>query len=180
MKVNPNLLLSISLCFLLFTSCKNEQLLSSKAVELPPTANYEKDWEKIERLEKDGLPKSILTELDQLLMKAEQQKNYPQIFKIFAYQSKYISKVEEGALANIFDKYEDKAREAASPLKQIMHSALAEMYLWYYQQNQWKFSERSHAIGSANESVLSMDLQSILKKIQLHYDSSLQKPNLLQ
>lgn len=180
MKVNSAYLLLLILSLFLFAFCHSEQKISQNKFELLKSSNYEEDWKKIHELEKKGLSKSILNELDHLMIKAEQEKNYPQIFKILAYKSNYLSKVSENELEVIFDMYEEKSASAEIPLKQMLHSALAEMYFWYYQQNRWKFADRSHVESPENESILSMDLKSIFEKTEWHYAKSLENPEILK
>ena len=161
-------------------SCQKTLFDSSQETHLVSGPSYEEDWKQVNELEEKGLSRDVLNKLDNLLEKAEAEKNHIQIFKIFAHQSKYLTKVDEDALNKIFNKYEEKAQVASFPLKQILYSGLAEMYYWYYQQNRWRYSNRTEILGFELENIKTWDLNTIMGKVIEHYDSSLTKTEKLQ
>lgn len=168
----PIILLFFTFIFIT-PSCK--KTLPSNTIEplLTAGSSYEGEWKQIQQMEQKGLSKELLKRLDMMLERAQAENNHIQVFKIFSYQSKYLLKTTEDAVPAIFEKYENQVKSAPFPLKQIMHSALGEMYLWYYQQNRWRYSGRTASEEFSENDILTWNLEQILKKTIEHYDSSL-------
>jgi uncharacterized protein YfaS (alpha-2-macroglobulin family) len=142
---------------------------------------YSSDWQEIEKMERNGMGKSIIAKTDDILQKALEDNNINQVFKALAYRSRYSNHIEENATQDILEAYEEKIQSTTFPLKQLLHSATAELYLQYYQQNRWRFQNRSNTVGFDPQDLRSWSLDKILNTIQAHYQQSLNnKEDLLQ
>lgn len=163
------LFVSALLCF---ASCKKvgSQQADSRN---NATVNYERKWQQISAMEEKGLGKSILQQVDSVLISAIEENNTTQVFKALAYRSKYENQIEEESTYKILSQFELQISKASFPLKQLLHSATAELYYSYYNQNRWRFRQRTNTTDFDTEDLRTWSLQQILDKVDFHYQSSL-------
>ena len=64
-------------------------------------SNYDNDWEKVSKLEKEGLTKSAAELVDTIYQSAKSAKNKQQQVKALLHKSKYMLILEEDAQLNI-------------------------------------------------------------------------------
>jgi beta-galactosidase/beta-glucuronidase len=127
----PSLLLISSFFIFSFNACQKQKVSSQKAYEYS-SSNYQGDWQEVEKMEQKGLGKAIIAKTDSILSRALNEKNAVQIFKAMAYRSKYINEIEEDAHLKILSAYQSQAAESDSPLKELFHSATAQLLDQYY------------------------------------------------
>ncbi|MFK8101653.1 MAG: alpha-2-macroglobulin family protein, partial [Saprospiraceae bacterium] len=135
--------------------------------------DYEKEWKIIEELERKGLPKSALEKVELLYARAKKENNPSQIVKTLIYRGKYESQLEEDGLVNSIYKFEQEM-EASEPLvKSILQSILAEMYTRYYQENSWKYNNRSETVDFDQKDIRTWDLRKLMNAASDLYHASL-------
>ncbi|MCF6347818.1 MAG: MG2 domain-containing protein [Flavobacteriaceae bacterium] len=136
---------------------------------------YKEQWKIVKQFESKGLPKSALAEVEKIYKKSKRTKNSPQLIKTLLYKSKYALTLEEDAQLNIINEIKSEIADAKFPSKNILESILADLYWQYFQQNRWKFYNRT----STSEKVdltdfRTWDLQTIFEETHLHYQRSLE------
>lgn len=145
------------------------------------TKNYEDLWKKVEKLEKDGLPKSALNIVNQIAAQAKKDKNAPQHIKTLLYQSKYALTLEEDAQMKVMTDFKNAIATSEAPTKNVLENMLATMYWQYFQQNRWKFYDRTKSsTDTVSDDSQTWDLQTIFEQIHLHYQKSLENKAMLQ
>ncbi|WP_233901603.1 hypothetical protein, partial [Tenacibaculum piscium] len=75
------------------------------ATTLNAQENYENLWEKVQKFEKENLPKSALKVVETIYAKADVAKNSPQIIKALFYKSKFSLTLEEDAQLKIINQF---------------------------------------------------------------------------
>ncbi|WP_242091694.1 alpha-2-macroglobulin family protein [Aestuariivivens sediminicola] len=158
-------------------------LLFSSLIEAQ-TTNYEDLWHKVEQYEKDGLPQSALKIVTAIGEKARKDGNSQQRIKSMLYQSKYALILEEEAQLNIIAHFKSEINNTTFPVKNILESILADLYWQYFNQNRWKFYQRTKLDPSgasvSETDFRTWDLQTLFNVIHLHYQNSLDKGSKLQ
>jgi uncharacterized protein YfaS (alpha-2-macroglobulin family) len=164
------------------SSCnKNKPVAQYAANFLVIEESYEQDWIEVKTLESKGFGKSIIKKVDYILIKAKAEKNYHQVFKALAYRSKYINQIEEESTFKILSNYESEIEQAEFPLKNLLHSATAELYFQYFNQNRWRFKSRTKTDYFDPQDLRTWSLERISDQITKHYTASLEnKRNLSQ
>lgn len=119
-----------------------------------------------------GMPKSALQQVDNLESLARKDKNVPQQVKAAVYRMTFQSYLEEDALQAIISRLRLDIRESGYPVKPVLQSLLADMYWKYYQQNRYKFSQRSHTLKKDTD-FTNWDLQTIINETGNLYKQSL-------
>jgi len=143
--------------------------------------NYKEQWKVVEQFESKGLPKSALAEVEKIYKKATRTKNSPQLIKSLLYRSKFALTLEEDAQLKVINDLKSEVSEATFPSKNILESILADIYWQYFQQNRWKFYNRTNTSEKVDSTDFrTWDLQTIFEETHLHYQNSLHDALLLQ
>ncbi|NNK73921.1 MAG: alpha-2-macroglobulin [Flavobacteriaceae bacterium] len=144
-------------------------------------APYENLWNEVEQLELEGRPKSALSVLDKIYKRAKKDNNSPQLIKIQIFKSKFALILEEDAQLKIIDSFKHEIEISKPPVKQVLHSIIADLYWDFFEQHRWKFYNRTQTKAKVEESDFrTWDLQTLFAEVQFHFDQSLQNAPLLQ
>ncbi|MBU1718231.1 MAG: hypothetical protein KKA07_04085, partial [Bacteroidetes bacterium] len=146
----------------------------------PSFPDYKSSWSKVDSLESKGLSKTALEVVLEIYKQAKADKNTPQIVKSLLYKLKYESYLEEKYLQSNIALFKEEIKAADSPLKQLLHSVLAELYWQYYQNNRWIISERSETVGYESDDIEAWDAKKLISTAIYHYTQSLEDPIALQ
>ncbi|MFT3680390.1 MAG: alpha-2-macroglobulin family protein [Ferruginibacter sp.] len=135
--------------------------------------NYTKQWQKVEALEKQGLTKSALNEVLNIFKLAAISNNDVQQIKSSMYLVKYRNMLaEDSEEKNIF--YVDTlVANAKSPAKNILQSMQAEMFWQYFQNNRWKFYNRTELENEKSNDIATWSLDKLHGTISALYKASL-------
>ena len=143
--------------------------------------NYSDYWKQIKEFEKKGLTKSAYKLTKEIYTKAKAEENTPQLIKVMMYQSKYMQTLEEDAQLKIINNFKKEIAESKAPTKNILENILANLYWQYYQQNRYKFAQRSKTASKVDKNDFrTWDLKTLFNEVSIHYNHSLQNALLLQ
>ena len=154
---------------------KTETLLSFNKGD-----NYEKLWKRIDSCEAKGLTESALKIVNGIYAKAKVENNAPQFVKAILHRMKFESYKEEFSLEKSIFKLRDDTKEAKFPIKPILQSILADAYNQYFQNNRWKFYNRTSTVNFKNDDIETWDLKSITNAIIVNYKASLENSDSLK
>lgn len=168
--MNINLVILILTC--LISTCLGA--VASK------TFNYDAAWKEIDKLQEDGLPKSMATKVDSLYVAAVRENKTDQQIKALIYQLAILQDVEEFSAQKAIEKVRSQLEKATHPASAILHSMQAQLYWSYYQSNRWRFSQRSETVEFQREDIATWDLKTISKETIKEYQLSLERPLDLQ
>ncbi len=141
----------------------------------------EDQWKIVEQFELKSLPKSALAEVEKIYRKAKKTKNHPQLVKTLLYKSKFALTLEENAQLSIVQELKKETASANFPTKNILESILADLYWQYFQQNRWRFYNRTNTTQKIDSTDFrTWDLQTIFEETHQHYQRSLNNALTLQ
>lgn len=163
-----NLLLTIFIS-LFFQTAFTQQ----KSDKMTPY-NYEKAWQEAKDFEDKGLPESALKVVIAIYEQAKKEQNAAQLVKAVVHQLKYTDYKEENAFVKNLNKLRDEAQTATFPTKPLLHSMLGEMYWQYYQNNRYRFSERTELANIKQDDIETWGLNKIIEETFQQYKLSLQ------
>ncbi|MCP4123375.1 MAG: hypothetical protein GY751_16605 [Bacteroidetes bacterium] len=154
--------------------------MQNKAEQPNEFDNYQDSWLRIESFEKVGQPKSALAEVELILSQAKKEVNSPQLIKALLHQFKYKMVLEEDAELKIIRALNEEIGSTGDiPARSILHSLMAETYWQYYQNNRYRFLNRTSVVEVDKTDFRTWDLQSMFDEIRSHYWSSLESPEIL-
>ncbi len=137
------------------------------------TDDYAKEWKEISVLEGQGLPKSALQKVEELLAKSKKEGNPSQIIKCLIYQAKYLSELEEDGFVKSVNTMRIDMEKAEFPTKQILQSMLGEMYGRYLDNNIWKLRDRTTTSNFKTDDIRTWTMQQLSDEAALNYRLSL-------
>ncbi|WP_339838912.1 MG2 domain-containing protein [uncultured Maribacter sp.] len=157
--------ISIVLSLVLFAQFTNGQKDDS----------YKTLWDKVEKLDDENLSKSALKLVESISKKAKDEKNDVQTIKALLYKSNFVMVLEEDAQLSIVNDFKTEITAAESPTKNILHSYLANLYWQYYQQNRYRFYNRTTTETKIDTvDFRTWDLDTLFKEIDHHFQASLE------
>ncbi|MFY0713871.1 TonB-dependent receptor plug domain-containing protein [Seonamhaeicola sp. NFXS20] len=143
--------------------------------------NYERFWKQVEHFEMEGLPKSALKVVENISVKAKEDNNHPQLIKTLIFKSKFALILEEDAQLKIINDFKTEIKNNEFPAKNILENLLANLYWQYFNQNRWKFYNRTKTSEKVDKvDFRTWDLQTLFNEIHVHYQNSLQNALMLQ
>ena len=100
-------------------------------VGLMQAQTYERQWEKVKELEKKDLPKSVVDVAQTIYVKAEKEKNVPQMMKAFLTMMSYRNEISPDSLQVDLQKMEAWASSSQTsvPDKAVLYSIMGEIIL---------------------------------------------------
>lgn len=167
------------------------------------TNDYQKEWEEIEKLERDGMAKSAYEKVSKLLERATNDNNPPQIVKAMLHKGKNIAQFEPEGWFQTIKNWREEEKTAQFPVNVILQSMLGEVLNSYTQNNRWKLrdrkntddrdlidfrtwsaeqleaeSQRYYALSVANEKTQTIDIQGINALTSKPLNTDLLRPTL--
>ena len=100
-------------------------------VGLMQAQTYERQWEKVKELEKKDLPKSVVDVAQTIYVKAEKEKNVPQMMKSFLTMMAYRNEISPDSLQVDLQKMETWASAPQTSIadKAVLYSIMGEIIL---------------------------------------------------
>ncbi len=143
--------------------------------------NYSSLWKDVVQFEKDNLPKSALKVVNSIYKKAEKENNSSQIIKSLFFKSKFSLILEEDAQLKIINEFKTHIEQSKFPTKNVLENILANLYWQYFNQNRWKFYNRTETNKKVDTTDFrTWDLNTLFKEIHKYYQASLKNGLLLQ
>lgn len=143
--------------------------------------DYQSDWKKVEAFNQEGLPKSALEVVETIYGNAKKENNDNQVIKALLHKAKYMLTLEENAQLTIIKNLKSDIDASKFPKRNILESILANLYWQYFQQNRWKFYNRTQTSEKVDsEDFRTWDLETLFAETHLYYQKSLKNGVLAQ
>ena len=166
--MKPFISLLMILCFANFSPAQSPE-------------DYSELWKEVADFESKGLPKSALKIVESIEKKAKASNNTPQEIKTLLFRSKYALILEEDAQFNIINEFKVLISKTETPTKNVLQNILATLYWQYFNQNRWKFYNRTKTSEKVDTiDFRTWDLETLFEEVHLNYEQSLQNDSLLQ
>ena len=171
------LLTNLIICLLLIT---NSVYAINKTISPTDDGKYQKEWAKVDSLEKKGLPKSALEIVEKIYVMAKADKNSDQLIKSIVFKIKFRNELEENAFQNLIKDVEYEIKTSVFPAKNMLHSMLADMYWMFYRNNRYKIYKRTNTIDFENGDINTWTLDQLINATIKQYMLSLSDKEKLQ
>ncbi|MBN1638751.1 MAG: hypothetical protein JW866_07280, partial [Ignavibacteriales bacterium] len=142
--------------------------------------SFEKEWAKVDSLEKKGLPKSAMEVVEKIYSKAKEIDNPAQIVKSLIHLMKYKTQLEEEGLVQSMYFLQEEIKTATFPTLPILQSFLADVYWGFYENNRWKFLDRTQTMNFDQDDILTWDLNKLFEKVMGLHQSALSETEKLK
>jgi tetratricopeptide (TPR) repeat protein len=144
-------------------------LLSSIAFAGPRDAA----WKQVEEAATKGLPKTAIERLEPIITGALADKSYAEAAKAIARRIVLEGEVQGGKPEEMIVRMQAELEKAPAPMKPVMEALLAHQVWQYFQQNRWRFQQRTQTTVAPGPDIQSWDLARILAEIDRHFTAAL-------
>ena len=126
----------------------------------PPMNTYAADWKSADSLMARGLPQSALVIADRVYADAKRTKNDPQLLKAAMRRVVFRTNAakEEDTYLTLIRGLADDVKTTDGPTRAVLQSVLAEVYWQYFQQNRYKFYDRTATAPDAQTATADADI----------------------
>ena len=151
------ILLSLILCYSIIIAQNNSNM------------SYTMEWEKVTALEKQSLPQSAANAVDKILQKAIADKNSPQVVKALIHKGKYDIKIDSQNDSALFNNLNEMLAMSTDVVeKAVLNSMLGELYMMYYQNDQFVINQRTALEGFIPEDMKEWPRNLLYDKVVEH------------
>lgn len=137
-------------------------------------SDYALLWKKALKAADDGLPKTAFEIADVIRNKALSEKNNIEFIRALLFQSGQMASYEENHLSKAIAQAEEQLPLLDKPSAALIHSLIAEMYWFYYQQNRYQILDRGTVSSPQPPADLrEWDVSHFRNSISYHFEQSL-------
>ncbi len=137
-------------------------------------------WKEVDQAIEQGLPQTALEKLAPLRESLQRGRDWGQLAKAIAYQLELEGRIQgnkpEEKILRMAAEIERSPRE----LLPLLETVQANWFWTYFQQNRWRFLQRTATAEEPGEDFTTWDLRRLFAEIDRHYQAALSNPRTLQ
>lgn len=137
-------------------------------------------WQKVYEARDQGLPKTAIEELKPIIVDALQNKRHAEAIKAICTKIAMEGNIEGNKPEEKITRLEAEIAKAPAEMKPMMEAILAHWYWHYFQQNRWRFIQRTRTAGPPGNDFTTWDLPRIMAEIDRHFTAGLANERLLK
>ncbi|MEI6124477.1 MAG: alpha-2-macroglobulin family protein [Bacteroidota bacterium] len=137
------------------------------------TDPYAKLWAKSDSLVDKGLTRSAIEVVQVIYSKAKTESNTDNFIKAVIYKLKLQSQISDDDYVKEIGDLKSEIAEAHFPAKPILQSMTAEIYWKYYENNRYKFLNRTETVDFVPADIRTWDLRKIIEQVIQNYQLSI-------
>ncbi|MCA9248823.1 MAG: hypothetical protein KDA42_16970, partial [Planctomycetales bacterium] len=149
------------------------------AAEEPNLPRHEL-WKKVDEAIKKGLPKTAIEHLEPIIVQAKKEGDHDEAVKAIAQKIALEGTIQGNKPEEKITRMQDEIAAAPAEMKPAMEALLAHWYWHYFQQNRWRFMQRSATAGPPSDDFTTWDLTRILAEIDKHFTAALENEDKLK
>ena len=150
------------------------------------TASYhdedgrEKLWKQVSDAESKSLPRTGIKHAQAIYDSAMQDKDYPEAVRALMKKLTLDASINQPAAPYLIKKLTAEVDDYPDAIKPVMKVILANWFFTYYQQNRWRFAQRSQTAQVPSDDFETWDLARLLNHIDSLFRDSLQEKEQLK
>ncbi len=145
-------------------------VLSSANSAQPPR---EEQWKKVNEAVAKGLPKTAIDHLNPIIEAAIKDKAYPEAIKAISKKINLEGNIEGNKPEEKITRMQAAIATAPAEMHPVMNAILAHWYWHYFQQNRWRFTQRTATGEAPGTDIQTWDLPRIFAEIDKTFDTAL-------
>lgn len=130
-------------------------------------------WRAVDDAVNKGLPKSAIAALEPIIAGALADQAYPEAIRAIGRKIALEGNIEGNKPEEKIMRLEFEIAKAPAPMKPVMEAVLGHWYWHYFQQNRWRFVQRTQTGASPGADIQTWDLARILAEIDRHFTAAL-------
>ncbi|HOC57054.1 MAG TPA: alpha-2-macroglobulin family protein [Verrucomicrobiota bacterium] len=130
-------------------------------------------WKQVEEAMKKGLPKTAITNLEPIIQGALKDKAYAEAVKAIGQKLALEGNIQGNKPEEKIIRLEAEIAKAPKAMLPLMDTLLAEWYWHYFQQNKWRFMQRTATAAQPGKDFTSWDLPRLFAEIDQKFQKAL-------
>lgn len=130
-------------------------------------------WNKVNEAINKGLPQTAIKEIEPIIASALQDKAYPEAIKAIASKITYEGMIQGNKPEERITRMKAEIAKATKEMVPVMEAILAEWYWHYFQQNRWRFMQRTATAATPGNDFTTWDLPRLFKEIDTQFAKAL-------
>jgi hypothetical protein len=137
-------------------------------------------WKAVEDAERRGLPDTAIKHVEPIISAALAEKAYAEAIKAIARKITFEGAINGSKAGSLVTRMKAELEKAPDEMKPVLHGLLAHGYWLHFQQNRWRFQQRTATAGASGGDIETWDLARILAEIDRHFSAALSNEKVLQ
>jgi hypothetical protein len=138
------------------------------------------EWKKVDDAVNRGLPATAITNLETIIPAALKDKAYAEATKALGKKIALQGQIQGGKAEENIQRLEAEIGRAPKEMVPMLDTLLAHWYWSFYQQNRWRFMQRTATAEPTGNDILTWDLTRIFAKIDSQFQKALAAETLLK
>jgi uncharacterized protein YfaS (alpha-2-macroglobulin family) len=138
------------------------------------------EWKKVEQAIKQGLPKTAITNLEPIIHAALKEKAYAEATKAVGLRIALEGNIQGNKPEERITRLEAEIVKAPKEMTPVLQTLLAHWYWEYYQQNRWRFLQRTATSQAPGNDFTTWDLPRLFAEIERQFQNALAAENVLK
>jgi uncharacterized protein YfaS (alpha-2-macroglobulin family) len=137
-------------------------------------------WKQVEEAIKKGLPKTAITNLEPIIQGALKDKAYAEAVKAIGQKIALEGNIQGNKPEEKITRLEAEIAKAPKEMVPLMDTLLADWYWQYFQQNRWRFMQRTATAEQPGKDFTTWDLPRLFREIDRQFQKSLTAEKILK
>src|ERR1039458_3353965 len=137
-------------------------------------------WKQVETAIQKGLPKTAITNLEPIIQSALNDKAYAEAVKAIGQRIALEGNIQGNKPEEKITRLEAEIAKAPKEMAPLMDTLLAEWYWQYFQQNRWRFMQRTATATQPGKDFTTWDLPRLFQEIARQFQKAFVAEKLLK
>ncbi len=133
----------------------------------------EQTWKEVDEAIAAGKPKTAIEKLEPIINQAMNEKKFAEAIKAIATKISLEGSIQGDKPEEKITRLQAEIEKVPAEMKPTLEVILANWYWHYFQQNRWRFSDRTQTDSTPEEDFTTWDLPRILNEIDRHFAAAL-------
>ncbi len=130
-------------------------------------------WKKVREAQSKGLPKTAIELLEPIIAAAKADKAYGEAVRAIGMKIAFEGTIQGNKPEEKITRIQSEIATAPEEMKPLLEALLANWYWHYFQQNRWRFTQRTQTAAQPGVDFTTWDLPRILAEIDTHFTKAL-------
>ena len=140
----------------------------------------QQQWKKVDEAMNKGLPKTAIEALGPIIDSALKDKAYAEAVKAITKRIALEGNIQGNKPEEKITRMKAEIAKAPAEMQPVMEAVLANWYWHYFQQNRWRFLQRTQTAAPPSEDFTAWDLPRILSEIDKQFTKALAGADVLK
>lgn len=136
-------------------------------------ASRDAQWNDVEQAVEKGLPQTAIAALEPILAAALAENVHAEAIRALCLKIVLEGNIQGNRPEEKIERLQATIGEMPAPMRPVLEAVLAHWYWHFYQQNRWRFHQRTQTAEAPGDDIETWDLARILAEIDRHFTAAL-------